>query len=99
MEERTQRLTHLEQLADVLTGYGFMAELVSKPSKPYLTVTNTATPRLNERVLCQPDDNGAWSFWWPWQQPIGQASELDTVVRKIMAVLHSVEADEADENG
>jgi hypothetical protein len=97
MDERTQRLAHLEQLAAVLGDHGFRAKLVGAVAKPYLKVANSGTPSLNERVLCEPADNGAWSFRWPWKQPIGSADDLETVVEKIAAVLRSVEADEADE--
>lgn len=96
MEERKQRLAHLERLAEVLTDRGFLTELAGKISKPYLTVANADTPSLNERVQCQPADDGSWSYWWPWKQPIGTVDDLDAVVEKIAAVLRSVEADEAD---
>lgn len=85
------------KLAEELTAHGFVTELVSKVRKPYLMVANADTPSLNERVLCEPAaDNGAWSFWWPWRQPIGSVDDLDAVIEKITAVLRSVEVDEAD---
>jgi hypothetical protein len=96
MEQRTQRLAHLERLSDELVDRGFHTELIGAISKPYLNVANADTPSLNERVQCQQADDGSWSFWWPWKQPIGSVDDLDTVVKKIATVLRSVETDEAD---
>jgi hypothetical protein len=93
MELRQQQLAHLGKLAEELTSNGLVAELVGKVSKPYLKVANADTPTLNERVLCQQCDDGSWSFWWPWRQPIGSVDDLETVVGKITSVLRSVEAD------
>jgi hypothetical protein len=93
MEARAQALTHLGQLADKLAGYGFTTELIGQISKPYLKVANAATPSLNERVRCQPDADGSWSFWWPWNQPIGSVDDLELVVNRIALVLRSLEAD------
>ena len=93
---RKQRLTHLEQLAAVLKERGFSTRLVGQISKPYLNVANGDTPSLNERVQCEVADDGSWSFWWPWKQPIGPVDDLEMVVEKIAAVLRSVETDEAD---
>jgi hypothetical protein len=96
MEERTQRLAHLERLSEELTDRGFKTKLVGQISKPYLNVANAETPSLNERVQCQPADDGSWSYWWPWKQPIGAVDDLETVAEKIAAVLRSVESDGAD---
>jgi hypothetical protein len=93
MEARAQALTHLSQLADKLADYGFTAELVGQIAKPYLKVANATTPGLGERVLCQPTDDGFWSFWWPWNQPIGCVDDLELVVGRITLVLRSLEAD------
>jgi hypothetical protein len=93
MEAREQCLTHLGQLADKLAGYGFTTELASKIAKPHLKVANATTPSLNERVLCQPADDGSWSFWWPWNQPIGSVDDLELVVNRIALVLRSLEAE------
>jgi hypothetical protein len=93
MDERAQRLAHLGQLAGKLEGFGFTTELASQISKPYLKVANAATPSLNERVLCQPDADDHWSFWWPWKQPIGSVDDLELVVNRIALVLRSLEAD------
>ncbi len=87
---REEQLAHLERLADELKRRGFITELASKPSKPYLQVANADTPTLNERVLCHPADDGSWVFWWTWKQPIGSVDDLDTVVKKIAAVIRSV---------
>ncbi len=56
---------YLEQLAEELTRNGMEAELVGQVSRPYLTVANTDTPGHNERVLCQQDGDGHWSFKYP----------------------------------
>jgi hypothetical protein len=94
MELREQRLVHLDRLADELDKREFCAELTRAIAKPYLTVANAAQPQLNERVLCERADDGSWSFWWPWQQPIGSVDDLETVIGKIGSVLRTVE--EAD---
>jgi hypothetical protein len=44
-------------------------------------------------VLCQPADDGSWSFWWPWNQPIGSVDDLELVVNRIALVLRSLEAE------
>jgi len=93
MEVRKQRLAHLECLAEKLTSNGFTAELASEISKPCLKVANASTPTLNERVLCERADNGSWSYWWPWQQPIGSVEDLELVINRIAIVLRSVEGD------
>jgi hypothetical protein len=82
---------HLDRLTDELKSRGFVTELVSNVSKPYLRVANAETPTLNERVLCARTSDDAWVFWWPWKQPIGSVDDLAAVVEKIAAVLKSVE--------
>lgn len=91
MQLREQRLAHLERLADELDKREFRTELTSAIAKPYLTVANAMEPRLNERVQFEQAEDRSWSFWWPWQQPIGSVDDLGTVVGKIAAVLRSVE--------
>jgi hypothetical protein len=87
-------LTHLEQLAAKLTVNGLSAELVGKISKPYLNVALADAPNQTERVLCQQDDDGSWSYWWPWEQSIGSVDDLDLVMSRIALVLRSVEAEQ-----
>ena len=91
--EREQCLAHLEQLANELDKRAFSTELTGAIAKPYLTVANGMQPQLNERVLCEQAEDGSWSFWWPWKQPIGSVDDLETVVEKIAAVLRSVETE------
>ena len=85
---------YLAQLAEELTRNGLLAELVGAISKPYLTVALAAIPSQSERVLCQLDGDGRWSYWWPWEQPIGAVDDLDLAMSRILAVLRSVEVDE-----
>ena len=94
MDTRKQQLVHLEHLAAELVKRGFGVELVGAISKPCLKVANADTPSLNEHVQCDSSDDGSWSFWWPWKQPIGAVDDLETVIEKITVVLRSVEADE-----
>jgi len=94
MELREQRLAHLEHLAGELDKREFRTELTRAIARPYVTVANAVQPQLNERVLCEQAEDGSWSFWWPWQQPIGSVDDLETVLGKIAAVLRSVEVDE-----
>jgi hypothetical protein len=94
MEPRDTSRVHLERLAEELNQRGFRTELVNKTVKPTLRVANAETPTLNERVLCYQAGDGSWSFWWPWQQPIGSVDELAVVVGKIAEVLRSVEGDQ-----
>lgn len=92
MDTHQEKLTHLEQLGAELTRQGYHAQLASAiTAKPYLKVSNAAAPQLNERVHIQQADNGTWTFFWPWHQPIGPASDLTTVTQKIVTVLRTVE--------
>jgi hypothetical protein len=95
MATHDKQLAHLERLAEALSGHGCSAELVRKSASPYLRVANAQTPTLNERVLCYQAGDGSWVFWWPWKQPIGSVDDLETVARKLAAVLRSVERDQA----
>jgi hypothetical protein len=61
--DRTERLAHLERLADELKQQGFKAEPVGGVAKPHLRVANAETPTLNERVLCYQADDASWVFW------------------------------------
>jgi hypothetical protein len=87
-------LSHLEHLAAKLTSNGVVAELVGTISKPYLMVALADTPNQTERVLCQHDGDGLWSYWWPWGRPIGAVDDLDLVISRIALVLRSVEAEQ-----
>jgi hypothetical protein len=91
---RETMLTHLEHLADKLTVNGLSAELVGTISKPYLNVALADTPNQYERVLCQQDGDGSWSYWWPWEQSIGAVDDVDLVISRIALVLRSVEAEQ-----
>jgi hypothetical protein len=82
---------HLDRLADELRKRQFIARLEGRGSGLYLMVENADHPELNERILCQPAEDGAWCFWWPWRQPIGSVDDLEGVVGKITAVLRTVE--------
>ena len=90
METDPAKLTYLEQLRDALTTKGFAVQLVSINTKPYLKVANAETPKLNERVHCEPAEDGSWYFWWPWRQPIGSVDDLERVTGKVASVLRSV---------
>jgi hypothetical protein len=85
---------YLGRLADELSKRQFTARLEGRGSGQYLVVENPDHPDLNERVHCQPAEDGAWCFWWPWRQPIGSVDDLETVAGKIMAVLRTVEGGE-----
>ncbi len=82
---------HLGRLADELSKWQFTVRLEGRGSDQYLVVENPDHRDLNERVHCQPAEDGTWCFWWPWRQPIGSVGDLETVVGKIMAVLRTVE--------
>jgi hypothetical protein len=82
---------HLDRLADELRKRQFIARIEDQRSGPYLVVENADHRELNERILCQPAEDGAWCFWWPWRQPIGSVDDLESVVGKITAVLRTVE--------
>jgi hypothetical protein len=94
MDVREQQLVHLERLDKELASRGFAVEAVSKISMPYLIVANAGTPQLNERVQCLRSEDGSWSFWWPWKQPIGSVDDLETVIGKIAVVLRPVDGDQ-----
>jgi hypothetical protein len=91
---REKMRRHLMQLAEKLTTSGMSAELVGDIRKPYLNVALAAIPSQTERVLCQQDDDGLWSYWWPWQQSIGAVDDIDLVISRIALVLRSVEAEQ-----
>ncbi len=91
MEARDEALNYLQRLADALDPGQFTTDLVMV-ANPYLKVANAAMARMRERVLCAPDVDGSWQFWWPWHQPIGPVDDLQSVIGKITAVLRSVGA-------
>jgi hypothetical protein len=91
MEIREHRLEQLRQLSAALESRGFAVGLVSAVANPFLKVANAGQPTLNERVHCEQADDGSWTFWWPWKQPIGPAADLNAVIGKIAAVLRSVD--------
>jgi hypothetical protein len=93
VETDSTKLACLEQLREVLTNEGFVVQLVSVNTKPYLKVANAETPKLNERVQVEQAEDGSWCYWWPWKQPIGSVDDLDAVTGKIAAVLRSVEGE------
>jgi hypothetical protein len=84
-------VTHLERLAAGLDRRGLSTRLVTTGRRPYLEAASAQTPQLNERVVCGRADDGAWYYFWSWQQPIGPAGDLDAVAVKIAAVLRPVE--------
>jgi hypothetical protein len=84
---------YLARLAENLTSNGVSVELADDVAKPYPKVATARAPSQDERVLCQQDSDGLWSFWWPWQQLIGSVDDLDLVMSRIVMVLRSVEAD------
>ena len=81
----------MERLADELRKRQFTACLEGHGSGLYLMVENTDHREMNERILCQPAEDRAWYFWWPWRQPIGSVDDLDNVTGKIAAVLRTLE--------
>jgi hypothetical protein len=87
--QRTQDC--LERLGEALRCQGFTAQVTARGAAPCLQVANAQSPELNERVCARPDGSGRWMFWWPWDQPIGPADDLDTVTGKIATVLRSVQ--------
>jgi hypothetical protein len=91
VEHDSDPVIHLRRLAAELARQGLGVQVVTKGGRPYLRAANPETPELNERVLCRAAEDHSLCFWWPWQQPIGSADDLETVVGKIAAVLRSVE--------
>jgi hypothetical protein len=90
-QQPDEEVTHLERLAAELARHGLDAQVITENRQPLLKVANPDTPELNERVLCRRAEDQSPCFWWPWQQPIGSADDLETVAGKITAVLRSVE--------
>jgi hypothetical protein len=92
VDTHQEKLTHLAQLSAELASRGLSTQLVgSTTARPCLKVANASTPRLNERVYIQQADDGTWTFYWPWNQPIGPATDLAAVTTKITTVLRNVE--------
>lgn len=89
--EHAQQLAHLQRLADELSSRGFSVQVKGAGRKAFAQVANPDNPKLTERILCKPAEDGSWCFWWPWHQPIGSADDLTAVAGKIMTVLRSVE--------
>lgn len=86
-----KRLSHLEQLGQALTLWGFYAHVVHPDGgTPYLRVTNQAALQMTERVHCQHDGDGAWSYTWPWQVTIGPVDDLPGAVERVTRVLGTV---------
>lgn len=92
VDTHQEKLTRLEQLSAELTRQGLTTQLAGRTTtKPCLKVANTSTPQLNERVHIQQASDGTWTYYWPWNQPIGPTSDLPAVATKITTVLRSVE--------
>jgi hypothetical protein len=88
------KLAHLEQLSAELARNGFTSRLIGGTTiTPCLKVANASVPQLNERVHIKQAGDGTWIFSWPWDKPIGPASDLTAVTAKIATVLRSVEGE------
>jgi len=90
-DRRGEQLAHLRHLAEELTALGLSATLRPARRVPAVEVASAGDPRLKERVLCQPGDDGDWYFSWPWHQVIGPASDVPGVAARIVTVLRPVE--------
>jgi hypothetical protein len=92
VDTHQEKLTHLAQLSAELTRHGLTTQLLGPTTaRPCLKVANATTPQLNERVHIQQEGDGTWTYYWPWNQPIGPTTNLPAVTSKITTVLRSVE--------
>lgn len=72
-----------ERLAADLEARGLRATMVERMSGPLrLKVTNPAATALSETVIVH-----AGTFWWPWRDPIGPASDAAAAAEIIARVL------------
>lgn len=72
---------------------GFCAHVVRPTGgAPFLRVTNPAALRSTERVHCERDMDGAWSYAWTWRTPIAPAGDLPEAAAKVTRVLGTVGA-------
>jgi hypothetical protein len=81
-------LARLENLADVLTGHGLRARLVTPPGRvPSLHVVNPAASALAEDVYAGRGQDGLWWFWWSWAERIAVGEDLERAATMIEHVL------------
>ena len=81
---------HLEALAAELLARGWTAHVRKLPDRPPgLRALNPVrgASALSEDIYAKPDDDGVWSYWWPWAEPI--APDPATAAAVIVRVLRA----------
>jgi hypothetical protein len=63
------------------------ARVVRGYALPYLRVTSLLAPSLAERITVRPDEVGAPSFWWSWNERIAPVRDVSHAAQKITTVL------------
>lgn len=74
---RTATLQRLQRLAEALSQRGLDASLAAPPSRvPWLLVVHPAGGAAAE-IYAGRSRDGTWRFWWPWDEPVASAEDLD----------------------
>jgi hypothetical protein len=85
---RRANLARLEGLAEVLTGRGLRARIMTPPGRvPSLHVVNPLAGALAEDVYAGRGQDGRWWFWWSWAERITLAEDLEAAAARIERVL------------
>lgn len=77
----------LETLARDLRVRGYSVRPVYVGEHAGITVVHQTVRRLSEIIRVAPASDGSWWFWWPWDDPISPASDVDAAAFKIAYVL------------
>lgn len=91
-ELRQAYLDRLEGLAEVLSGHGLRARLMTPPGRvPSLHAVNPAASALAEDIYAGPGQDGHWWFWWSWAERITPCADLAGAARQISRVLAALD--------
>ncbi|GAA3805470.1 hypothetical protein GCM10022226_26770 [Sphaerisporangium flaviroseum] len=77
----------LDALARAFDPQRFSARVVRGYALPFLRVVSLEAPSLAERITVRPDEAGAPSFWWSWNERIAPVHDICRTAQKITTVL------------
>jgi hypothetical protein len=80
-------IERLDALARALDPERFSARVVRGYALPFLRVINLEAPTLAERITVRPDESGAPSYWWSWNERITAVDDVGCAARKITTAL------------
>lgn len=79
---------YLQALATQLGRAGLSTRLTHPIGRPpTLHVLNPGQPELEEQVMIDQCENGAWWFWWPWAERIAPAAQMGEAAASICRVV------------